>query len=93
MQHKLSDKRSPPLSPSEVVAPYPEFYEPDDEGKEVVIPPVLPEAYERPTDTRSQKRRICGLPILWFFIIVGVIIALAIGLGVGLGVGLSNSKE
>ncbi|KAK4623628.1 hypothetical protein CLAFUW4_05425 [Fulvia fulva] len=91
IQHRPSDKRPPPLSPSEIVAPYPEFYESNDEGKEVVVPSVMPEAYERPPDARPQRRQICGLPLLWVLIIAGVVVALAIGLG--LGVGLSNGKR
>ena len=42
-----------------------------------------------PLESKETKRRICGLPAKWLFIVAGLaactIIALAVGLGVGLG--------
>ncbi|KAF7194603.1 hypothetical protein HII31_04109 [Pseudocercospora fuligena] len=90
--HRLSDKERP-YSPTELVSPMPETYRSDNEEKEVVIPPLQPEAYQRPEERPQKRRRICGIPPLWFFIALAAVIILAIALGVGLGVGLNNDKS
>lgn len=47
-------------------------------------------------NSSGNKRRICGIPLLWFWLIIAVVVII-IGLAVGLGVGLtvkpsSNSR-
>lgn len=92
MQHRLLNKDHPfSPNPTEISSPIPESYRPDEEEKEVVIPPLHPGA-GRQAPTQVGRRRVCGLPLLWLLIVVGVIVALAIGLGVGLGVGLNNGS-
>ena len=55
--------------------------------------------YYRPQPPREQqsespqKRRICGIPTTWFYMLLAALIATAIGLGVGLGVGLGKKSS
>jgi hypothetical protein len=43
-----------------------------------------------PVESVGTKRRVCGLPVKWFFIVTGLAACIIIGLAVGLGVGLGS---
>jgi hypothetical protein len=45
-------------------------------------------AANQPAKSPHATRRICGIPVKWFFIITGLAACIIIGLAVGLGVGL-----
>lgn len=47
-------------------------------------------AASKPVESPPGKRRICGVPVKWFFIIAGLAACIIIGLAVGLGVGLGT---
>lgn len=92
MHHRLSNKdRS--FSPTEIISPMPQSYQKDDEEKEVALPPVEPAPYQPPSGDRSSKKRICGIPLVWFWGLLAAIVILSIALGVGLGVGLTRDKS
>lgn len=70
---------------------------PGEADKEVYRPPRYasgtPSAHSatsHPTEPPHAKRRICGVPIKWFFIIAALVACIIIGLAVGLGVGLGT---
>lgn len=96
----LSSKERP-RSPSELeFMPMAQTVHSENEEKEVVMPPIAPEPYHLPipmdnNTVRPQRRRICGLSVVWLWIIIAAILILGIALGVGLGVGLTqdNSKS
>lgn len=92
VDNRMSDKERP-YSPLEIVSPMPESYRSGTEEKEVVIPPVQPDEDQRPEGSQWQRRRICGIPLIWFWAMLAAIAVLAIALGVGLGVGLSNNDK
>ncbi|PPJ55533.1 hypothetical protein CBER1_05374 [Cercospora berteroae] len=91
-------KKDRPYSPSELDdMPMAETYrnKNDESEKEVVVPPIAPEAFPQQADNtiRPQRRRICGIPAILFWLILAAIIILGIALGVGLGVGLNQDDE
>jgi hypothetical protein len=70
---------------------------PGEADKEVYRPlgypsgtPSAHSATSHPPEAPHAKRRICGVPIKWFFIIAGLATCIIIGLAVGLGVGLGT---
>jgi hypothetical protein len=70
---------------------------PGEADKEVYRPPGYspgaPSAHSaasHPPGSPHAQRRICGVPIKWFFIIAGLAACIVIGLAVGLGVGLGT---
>jgi hypothetical protein len=64
---------------------------PGEADKEVYRPAGgTPSATGHPLETPHAKRRICGVPIRWLFIIAGLVTCMIIGLAVGLGVGLGT---
>jgi hypothetical protein len=90
--HRLSNKDRP-YHPTELVSSLPETYRSFDEEKEVAIPPVVPEPYQRHEAEPPKKKRICGMAALWVWVMVGVLLVLAVALGVGLGVGLNQKDD
>ncbi|KAI3396929.1 hypothetical protein diail_11542 [Diaporthe ilicicola] len=49
---------------------------------------------EPPVASTGRRKRILGLPVLWFWVLVGgIIVVLGVALGAGLGVGLSNRSS
>ena len=70
---------------------------PGETDKEVYRPPRYasgtPSAHSgtgHPLEPPHAKRRICGVPKKWFFIIAALVACIIIGLAVGLGVGLGT---
>ncbi|KAI5362178.1 hypothetical protein Slin14017_G074150 [Septoria linicola] len=93
--HRLSTKERP-YPPSELDRmPMAEMYRDETEEKEVVAPAIAPEPYRPPLDNtvRPQRRRICGMAVIWLWAILAAIIILGISLGVGLGVGLKQDGD
>jgi hypothetical protein len=78
---------------NQVGAPALQSIWPGEADKEVYrpagYPPGTPSA-GHPPETPHAKRRICGVPIRWLFIIAGLATCMIIGLAVGLGVGLGT---
>ncbi|KAK9455045.1 hypothetical protein V1511DRAFT_326822 [Dipodascopsis uninucleata] len=97
---------APEVVSDSAVAILPEVVHSDNGQAEVVTSPLMadqatkplkaekvltPEKGFIPTDTEKQKRKILGIPLLWFIILV-IIIVLAVALGAGLGAGLNQKN-
>ncbi|KAF2402645.1 hypothetical protein EJ06DRAFT_528740 [Trichodelitschia bisporula] len=71
---------------------------PNADGKEVYAVYQQPlqqqqQQQQHPEQAEKPRRRVCGLPILLFWIVVGVILLVLLGAGLGAGLGLGLKKK
>lgn len=88
-RHHSPHSHSPTGSQAPIAFPY-------DSHPEVAVKRQLQDfKFEEPPpspQSRKRLRRILGLPVLWFWIlVVALVVVVAIGLAIGLAVGISSS--
>ena len=96
--HRLSNKES--SRQHEINSPGLESVMADEGDKEVAPqyysrPDQMPQRYNHQRGRRdgSRGRRICGLPVFWFCILIAAILSIGAGLGIGLGIGLTKDSS
>jgi hypothetical protein len=89
---QLSQATGGPVAPPGLQAVWPE--EADKEGYRVAgFPSGTPSGKSTSipaAESARTKRRVCGLPVKWLFVVASLVACIIIGLAVGLGVGLGS---
>lgn len=96
--HPFPRKTTP--QPQQLPSPGLESVMADEGDKEVAFrrwsrPDPMPQTWSQREQQQSDRRSrtVCGLSLLYFWILLAVLVAIGVGLGVGLGIGLNSDDR